>query len=60
MLCIKSVDLSNLLPLFIIYEYNKISRQNVVRQTLLTISVTKIEVKNPSEFCSHCKINKGL
>lgn len=60
MLCIKSVDLSNLLLLFIIYEYNKISRQNVVKQTLLTISVTKIEVKNPSKFCSHCKINKGL
>lgn len=60
MLCITSIDLSNLLPLFIIYEYNKISRQNVVKQTLLTISVTKIEVKNPSEFCSHCKINKGL
>lgn len=67
MTCVKVVDLSHLLFVLInsIYEYNKITRQQqtviiVVQQTLLTISVTEIEVKNPFEFCSHCKINKGL
>lgn len=66
-MCINVVDLSHLLFVLINsnYDYNKITRQQqtviiVVQQTLLTISVTKIEVKNPSEFCSHCKINKGL